>query len=111
MIIFPDVPSPIAYNDLLFVVTSYGAVACYNAKAGEILWEKEFDGGFYASPILADGKIYLMDRKGVMHIFKAEKEYVEIAASALGEKSDASPAFADGRVYIRGEKNLYCIGK
>ncbi|BAX82117.1 PQQ-binding-like beta-propeller repeat protein [Labilibaculum antarcticum] len=106
-----DVPSPIAYNDLLFVITSYGAVACYNAKAGEILWEKEFDAGFYASPILVDGKIYLMDRVGVMHIFKAEKEYVEVATSALGEKSDASPAFADGRVYIRGEKNLYCIGK
>lgn len=106
-----DVPSPIAYNDLLFVITSYGAVACYNAKAGEILWEKEFDAGFYASPILVDGKIYLMDREGVMHIFKAEKEYVEVATSALGEKSDASPAFADGRVYIRGEKNLYCIGK
>lgn len=106
-----DVPSPIAYNDLLFVVTSYGAVVCYNAKAGEILWEKEFDGGFYASPILVDGKVYLMDRKGVMHIFKADKEYVELATSALGEKSDASPAFADGRVYIRAEKNLYCIGK
>ncbi|PKQ61538.1 hypothetical protein BZG02_15210 [Labilibaculum filiforme] len=106
-----DVPSPIAYKDLLFVVTSYGAVACYNAKAGEILWEKEFDAGFYASPILVDGKIYLMDRDGVMHIFKAEKEYVAVATSALGEKSDASPAFADGRVYIRGAKNLYCIGK
>jgi len=106
-----DVPSPIAYNDLLFVVTSYGAVACYDAKAGEILWEKEFDGGFYASPILVDGKVYLMDRNGVMHIFKAEKEYVELATSSLGEKSDASPAFADGRVYIRADKNLYCIGK
>lgn len=106
-----DVPSPIAYNDLLFVVTSYGAVVCYNAKAGEIIWEQEFDSGFYSSPILVDGKIYLMDREGVMHIFKAEKEYVAVASSALGEKSDASPAFADGRVYIRGEKNLYCIGK
>ncbi|WP_372751384.1 PQQ-binding-like beta-propeller repeat protein [Labilibaculum sp.] len=106
-----DVPSPIAYEDLLFIVTSYGAVACYNAISGEIFWEQEFDAGFYASPILVDGKIYLMDREGVMHIFKAEKEYVSLATSALGEKSDASPAFADGKVYIRGEKNLYCIGK
>jgi len=106
-----DVPSPVAYNDLLFVVTSYGAVVCYDAKAGEILWEQEFDSGFYSSPILVDGKIYLMDREGVMHIFKAEKEYAAVATSALGEKSDASPAFADGKVYIRGEKNLYCIGK
>lgn len=106
-----DVPSPLAYKDLLFVVTSYGAVVCYDAKSGTINWEKEFDSGFYASPILAEGKVYLLDRNGVMHIFKAEKEYVEIASSPLGEKTDASPAFADGRVYIRGEKNLYCIGK
>lgn len=106
-----DVPSPIAYKDMLFIVTSYGAVACYNATSGEIIWEQEFDSGFYSSPILVDGKIYLMDREGMMHIFKAEKEYVKVAASALGEKSDASPAFADGKIYIRGEKNLYCIGK
>ncbi len=106
-----DVPSPIAYKDMLFIVTSYGAVACYNAISGEIIWEQEFDSGFYSSPILVDGKIYLMDREGMMHIFKAEKEYVKVATSALGEKSDASPAFADGKIYIRGEKNLYCIGK
>lgn len=106
-----DVPSPIVYEDMLFIVTSYGAVVCYNATSGEIIWEQEFDNGFYSSPILVDGKIYLLDREGVMHIFKAEKQYVSIATSSLGEKSDTSPAFADGKVYIRGEKNLYCIGK
>jgi len=92
-------------------VTSYGAVVCYDAKSGEIRWEQEFDNGFYASPILVDEKIYLLDREGVMHIFKADKEYVDLGSPALGEKSDMSPAFADGKIYIRGEKNLYCIGK
>ncbi|WP_421919529.1 PQQ-binding-like beta-propeller repeat protein [Marinifilum sp.] len=106
-----DVPSPILSGDNLFIVTSYGAVVCYDAKSGEIRWEQEFDSGFYASPILVDGNVYLLDRDGVMHIFKADKEYQEIAAPALGEKSDMTPAFADGKVYIRGEKHLYCIGK
>nr|WP_320119791.1 PQQ-binding-like beta-propeller repeat protein [uncultured Marinifilum sp.] len=106
-----DVPSPIAYKNNLFIVTSYGAVVCYEAKSGEILWEQEFDNGFYASPILVDEKIFLLDREGVMHIFKADKEYTELGTSALGEKSDMSPAFADGKIFIRGEKNLYCIGK
>jgi len=106
-----DVPSPIAYEGNLFIVTSYGAVVCYDAKSGEIRWEQEFDNGFYASPILVDEKIYLLDREGVMHIFKADKEYVDLGSPALGEKSDMSPAFADGKIYIRGEKNLYCIGK
>jgi outer membrane protein assembly factor BamB len=106
-----DVPSPILSGDNLFIVTSYGAVVCYDAKSGEIRWEQEFDSGFYASPILANGNVYLLDRDGVMHIFKADKEYKEIGAPALGEKSDMTPAFADGKVYIRGEKHLYCIGK
>ncbi|WP_321297456.1 PQQ-binding-like beta-propeller repeat protein [Marinifilum fragile] len=106
-----DVPSPVISGDNLIIVTSYGAVVCYDAKSGEIRWEQEFGSGFYASPILANGNVYLLDRDGVMHIFKADKEYQEIAAPALGEKSDMTPAFADGRVYIRGEKHLYCIGK
>ena len=106
-----DVPSPIAYEGNLFIITSYGAVVCYDAVSGEIRWEQEFDNGFYASPILVDEKIYLLDREGVMHIFKADKEYVDLGSPALGEKSDMSPAFADGKIYIRGEKNLYCIGK
>jgi hypothetical protein len=106
-----DVPSPVISGDNLIIVTSYGAVVCYDAKSGEIRWEQEFGSGFYASPILANGNVYLLDRDGVMHIFKADKEYQEVAAPALGEKSDMTPAFADGRVYIRGEKHLYCIGK
>jgi len=106
-----DVPSPVATDKYLFVVTSYGLVACYDAISGELYWEHEFDNGFYASPILVDGKIYLLDRAGDMHIFKADKEFVSIASSKLGEKSDSTPAFADGHVYIRAGKNLYCIGK
>ncbi|MGZ2371270.1 outer membrane protein assembly factor BamB family protein [Ancylomarina sp. YFZ004] len=106
-----DVPSPIATDKYLFVVTSYGLVACYDAQSGELYWEHEFDNGFYASPILVDEKIYLLDRAGSMHIFKADKEFVSVATSSLGEKSDSTPAFADGHIYIRAGKNLYCIGK
>ena len=106
-----DVPSPVATDKYLFVVTSYGLVACYDALSGELYWEHEFDNGFYASPILVDEKIYLMDRAGTMHIFKADKVFVSVATSKLGEKSDSTPAFADGHIYIRAGKNLYCIGK
>tara|TARA_R110001583_G_scaffold4430_5_gene25682 strand:+ start:164 stop:2047 length:1884 start_codon:yes stop_codon:yes gene_type:complete len=106
-----DVPSPVATDKYLFVVTSYGLVACYDALSGELYWEHEFDNGFYASPILVDEKIYLLDRAGSMHIFKADKEFVSVATSNLGEKSDSTPAFADGHIYIRAGKNLYCIGK
>jgi len=106
-----DVPSPVATDKYLFVVTSYGLVACYDALSGELYWEHEFDNGFYASPILVDDKIYLLDRAGNMHIFKADKEFVSVATSNLGEKTDSTPAFADGHIYIRAGKNLYCIGE
>ncbi|MCP4551997.1 MAG: PQQ-binding-like beta-propeller repeat protein [Bacteroidetes bacterium] len=105
-----DVPSPVASNDLLFVATSYGVVVCHNAKTGEKYWEHEFDNGFYASPILVDGKIYLIDRDGIMQIFSAKNEFELIGTPALGEHVVSSPAFADGQIFIRAEDHLYCIG-
>jgi len=106
-----DVPSPVATADLLFLPTSWGAVVCYEAKTGTKLWEQEYDYGFYSSPILAEDKVYMIDRAGVMHIVKAGKTFELVSSNPLGEKTDCTPAFADGRIYIRGEKNLYCIGK
>ncbi len=106
-----DVPSPVATEDLLFMATSYGVYLCYDAKTGEILWEQENDNGFYSSPMLVEGKIYLMDMQGIMHIFKAEREFVSIGDCPLGEDGMTTPAFADGKIYIRGNKHLFCIGK
>lgn len=106
-----DVPSPVATSELMFMATSYGVVLCYDAKTGEILWEHEYDNGFYSSPMLVDGKIYLIDMKGIMHIFKAEREFVTIADCPLGEDCMTTAAFTDGKIYIRGNKHLFCIGK
>lgn len=106
-----DVPSPVATDKYLFVVTSYGTVVCYDAKNGTSYWTQDFENGFYSSPIIAEGKIYLLDKQGVMHIVNADKTFALIGEAKLGEKSVCTPAFANGRIYIRGDKNLYCIGK
>ncbi len=105
-----DVPSPVATKDLLFVVTSYGVIVCHNAKTGEKYWEHEFDNGFYASPILVGDLIYLIDREGITHIYKASKEFELISEPNLGEGVVSSPAFADGQIFVRTEEHLYCIG-
>ena len=60
--------------------------------------------------MIADGKLYALDREGVMHIFHHGKEKQLISEPQLGEKTVATPAFANGRIYLRGEKHLYCIG-
>ncbi len=106
-----DVPSPVATDKYLFLATSYGVVVCHDAKTGELLWEQEFQEGFYSSPILVDNKIYLIDKKGVTHIFRPDKEFVSVGKANLGEGVVSTPGFADGRIYIRTDKNLYCIGK
>jgi outer membrane protein assembly factor BamB len=105
-----EVASPVAANGLLFMPTSYGVVSCFNTKSGERYWTHEFADGFYSSPIIAEGRVYLMDTKGVMQIFKAAKDFKQISQSPLGEDAMTIPAFVNGRIYIRGMENLFCIG-
>lgn len=107
----PDVSSPVAYRDMVFFTTSYGDMACFNQTDGALLWHNEFDNGFYGSPVIADGKIYCIDRTGTTVIVEAAREFNLIGQPAIGEKSDCTPAFADGMMYIRGQKNLFCIVK
>lgn len=107
----PDVSSPVATDDLLFISTGTGDVACYDAMKGDTLWTHYFMDQFYASPVIADGKVYFLDRSGNMHIVKADSKYELIAESPLGEAADCTPAFSDGRIYIRGRQNLYCISE
>lgn len=107
----PDVSSPVATDKFLFLCTGSGDVACYNAQKGDTLWTHYFPDPFYASPVVADDKLYLLDRSGVMHVVKADAKFQLIAESALGERADCTPAFSDKCIYIRGKKNLYCISK
>ncbi|MEI6456282.1 MAG: PQQ-binding-like beta-propeller repeat protein, partial [bacterium] len=74
-----DVPSPVATKDYLFLSTSYGTVVCYDAKTGTKHWVKEFGITIYSSPVLAEGKIYLLDKTGIMHIFRADKVFSSVA--------------------------------
>lgn len=107
----PDVSSPVATDKFVFVATGNGDIACYNSEKGDTLWTHYFMDQFYASPIIADDMVYLLDRSGVMHIIKAEASFQLVSEAPLGERADCTPAFSDKRIYIRGKKNLYCISK
>jgi outer membrane protein assembly factor BamB len=105
-----DIPSPVATDKYLFLATSYGVLACYDAQNGTKYWEKEMGTDVFSSPVIADGKLFVLDKNGIMHIIKIDKEYVSLAQNTLGEKSVCTPAFTNGHIYLRGDKNLYCIG-
>jgi len=106
-----DIPSPVATAKYLFLPTSYGMMVCYDAKTGKKYWEHDFSTPTYASPMIVSGNVYQLDKKGVMHVFKADKTYTSVSESALGEGSVCTPAFAAGKIIIRGDKYLYCIAK
>jgi len=107
----PDASSLLAMGGCLYVPTSYGYLSCLDAATGEAYWTHDYGGSSYSSPIYAAGNVYWMDKTGVMHIFKAGREFVPVSDPPLGEPTWASPAFSEGRVYIRGEQHLYCIGE
>jgi outer membrane protein assembly factor BamB len=107
----PDVSSPAATDNFLFIATGTGDAACYNAQKGDTLWSHYFPEQFYASPVVADEKVYFLDRSGVMHIVKAGPQYELVAESALGEPAECTPAFSDKKIYIRGRNNLFCISE
>jgi len=104
-----EASSPVAFGDLFFLATTYGVLVCYDAGTGEKVWEKEFNDGFYSSPMIADGKLYIIDLGGITHIIKADRSGTIVAEPEMGEDGFALPVFADGLIYLRGMEHLYCI--
>jgi outer membrane protein assembly factor BamB len=107
--VLPDTASPVASGGFVFIAASYGVISCLNARTGAVLWEQEYDDGFYASPIVVGDSVYAVDLQGVTHIFKVAGEHTSVGTPALGETSACTPAVVDGRIYMRGEKHLFCI--
>jgi outer membrane protein assembly factor BamB len=105
----PDVSSPAANDKYLFISTGSGDVVCYNAEKGDTLWTHYFEEPFYASPIIAGGHVYFLDRSGIMHIVKAGPEFQHVSDSPMGERADCTPAFSEKSIFIRTKNNLYCI--
>ena len=92
------------------MVSDRGIATCLDARTGKQHWQERLDGGFSASPLYADGKVYFQNEKGVGYVVKAGKQYDLLATNSLGERTLASYAAADGALFIRTEGHLYRIG-
>ena len=92
----PSASSPLATEKHVFMCSDGGVITCLDAKTGQKAWSQEFDEGFYGSPILVDDRVYVMDRAGVTHVFRAGDKYEKLATNPLGEKADCTPAIPDG---------------
>jgi len=105
----PEASSPVATATDVYIATSYGVVASFDAKTGTLKKEHETNTEFYSSPMIADGKIFLFSNDGTMHIFSADSEFKLLDSFSTGEKTHATPAFTDNRIVVRTDKSIYCV--
>ena len=107
------ISSPIVYRGQLYTLNNNGILTAYNADTGERLYRARVGGGgaFSASPIAADGKLYLASEDGDVFVVQAGPEYVELAHHTMGEVIMASPAISDGLLFIRTLGHVWAIGQ
>lgn len=109
-----NIASPLWTNGRLFVVKQGGLSSCFDAESGQTHWMlKRIDnlGNYYASPVAADGKIFVPGENGFVVVLNDSSQREVLAVNDLGDPLIASPAIADGRLYFRTARRLLCIGK
>jgi outer membrane protein assembly factor BamB len=111
----PDIASPLLSGDrLYFYKGKSGLLTCLDAKTGKPYYSVARIPGIqmtYASPIAADGHVYLTDRSGDICVIKDASTLEIVATNTIGEGVDATPAIAGNELFIRGESNLFCIAE
>lgn len=105
-----DVPSPVSNGELVYLLFSSGKLTCCDVKSGKKVWEQDIAESFFASPVMAGDRLFLVARSGAIFILKAGPKYEELGRASLGEPSDSTPALAPGLIIMRGASNLFCIG-
>jgi outer membrane protein assembly factor BamB len=100
--------SPVVYKGRIYAMTGIG-VACLDAATGKELWRERLGNGFSASPVIADGKLYVAKEGGDTSVVQLGDKPKILANNSLNEQLLATPAIASGAIFLRTEKHLYCI--
>ncbi len=107
----PHVCTLLLYRNELYAVTDGGILTCFDAKTGKARFDQRLPGisSILASPVAADGRIYLLGENGRMVILKAGPAFEVLGTNEIPEKFHASPALVDGMIFLRSEHHLFCI--
>ena len=108
----PDVPTPVTDGTRVYIVTDNGIVWCLDLPTGRVLYgpARLKPGTYSASPVLADGRIYVTSEEGLTSVIKAGPAFEILAENAVDEYTLSSPAISGGQVFLRTDKHLYAIG-
>ena len=110
----PQVPSTLLYHNVLYMINDSGILLSFEPTTGNVLKQGRLHGAidkYFASPVAADDKVFLIGQGGQVSVVKAQGEWEVLVVNELDDEVYATPAIADGRIYIRTRSALYAFGK
>ena len=104
----PEIPTPVFYQDRLYLVRSGGLLSCINAMDGKLLYTERLGapGQYSASPVIAGGNLYLISNPGVVSVVKTGETFERLHQHNLGEPAFVTPAFDEVTLFIRTQSHL-----
>jgi len=110
----PYMPTPLAYRGVLYVLENRGTFDAYDLKTGTEVYRQRLPlvgSGYSASPVAADGKIYLSNEDGDILVVKAGATFEHVATNNMGELLMATPALSEGVMYVKTLRHLVAVGR
>jgi ankyrin repeat protein/outer membrane protein assembly factor BamB len=109
----PYMPTPIVYGEYLYTCSNAGMVTCYEAKTGKQVYKERLgaQGGYTASPVAADGKLYFPSEESGVQVVRAGPKFELLASNPLGDACMATPAISDGMLIVRTKHYVFGIGR
>ncbi len=107
-------PTPLVYDGILYVLANNGLLDAYDLKTGEEIYRQRLPlvgSGFSASPVAADGKLYLSNEDGDVLVIAAGRKFEHLATNSMGELLMATPALSEGVMYVRSSQSLFAVGR
>jgi outer membrane protein assembly factor BamB len=108
------VPTPSAYKGRVYLLHDRGEIECIDPEDGKTLFTRKLprtSSNYYASPTVADDKVYGAREDGMIFVVSLKGPYEVLSQNAMGERVIASPVPVEGKLLIRGERHLFCIGE
>ena len=108
----PNIPSPLLYNDVLYVLREGGILTSLDPATGAVIKQGRIEGAvdsYFASPVAADNKIFATSHEGKVAVIKPGGQWEVASVNEFGEEIWSTPAIADNQIFIRTQKALYCF--
>jgi outer membrane protein assembly factor BamB len=101
--------SPVAYDGRVYAIQSKSILSCGDATSGERLWQLRLKGPIWATPVLAENRLYCVNENGLVQVVALGEKGKLLGTSGLDERMLASPAVADGAIYFRSDEHLWKV--